>query len=135
MAYKAWERMAKILVVEDSPDTRQMMTDLLENLGHSVSEARDGLEGVRVALSERPDLILLDLMMPTASGDSALSFMRGTPGLTDIPIMVVSAHPDVEQIATRLGADGWLAKPIMFDELRRRINEMLAQSSASSSSA
>ncbi|MCE7948733.1 MAG: response regulator [Chloroflexi bacterium CFX4] len=135
LAYKAWERMAKILVVEDSPDTRQMMTDLLENLGHSVSEARDGLEGVRVALSERPDLILLDLMMPTASGDSALSFMRGTPGLTDIPIMVVSAHPDVEQIATRLGADGWLAKPIMFDELRRRINEMLAQSSASSSSA
>jgi CheY-like chemotaxis protein len=127
--------MAKILVVEDSPDTRQMMTDLLENLGHSVSEARDGLEGVRVALSERPDLILLDLMMPTASGDSALSFMRGTPGLTDIPIMVVSAHPDVEQIATRLGANGWLAKPIMFDELRRRINEMLAQSSASSSSA
>ena len=127
--------MAKILVVEDSPDTRQMMTDLLENLGHSVSEARDGLEGVRVALSERPDLILLDLMMPTASGDSALSFMRGTPGLTEIPIMVVSAHPDVEQIATRLGADGWLAKPIMFDELRRRINDMLAQSSASSSSA
>lgn len=127
--------MAKILVVEDSPDTRQMMTDLLENLGHSVSEARDGLEGVRIALSERPDLILLDLMMPTASGDSALSFMRGTPGLTEIPIMVVSAHPDVEQIATRLGANGWLAKPIMFDELRRRINEMLAQSSASSSSA
>ncbi len=127
--------MVKILVVEDSPDTRQMMTDLLENLGHSVSEARDGLEGVRIALSERPDLILLDLMMPTASGDSALSFMRGTPGLTEIPIMVVSAHPDVEQIATRLGANGWLAKPIMFDELRRRINEMLAQSSASSSSA
>lgn len=97
-------------------------------------EACDGLEGVRVALSDRPDLILLDLMMPTASGDSALSFMRGTPSLNDIPIVVVSAHPDVEQIATQLGADSWLAKPIKYDELRRCINQMLSQSSASSSS-
>lgn len=126
--------MAKILVVEDIPDTRQMMVDLLENLGHAVIEACDGLEGVRVALSDRPDLILLDLMMPTASGDSALSFMRGTPSLNDIPIVVVSAHPDVEQIATQLGADSWLAKPIKYDELRRCINQMLSQSSASSSS-
>jgi len=126
--------MAKILVVEDVPDTRQMMVDLLENLGHVVSQARDGVECVRVALTDRPDLILLDLMMPTASGDSALSFIRGTPGLSDIPIIVVSAHPDVEQIATQLGANAWLAKPVMYNELRRRINEVLSQASASSNS-
>jgi CheY-like chemotaxis protein len=125
--------MAKILVVEDIPDTRQMMVDLLENLGHVVSQARDGVDGVRVALTDRPDLILLDLMMPTASGDSALSFMRGTPDLSSIPIIVVSAHPDVEQIATQLGADAWLAKPVMYDELRRCINKVLSQASASSS--
>jgi CheY-like chemotaxis protein len=124
--------MAKILVVEDIPDTRQMMVDLLENLGHVVSQARDGVEGVRVALTDRPDLILLDLMMPTASGDSALSFMRGTPALSDIPIIVISAHPDVEQIATQLGANAWLAKPVMYNELRRCINEVLSQASASS---
>jgi len=126
--------MAKILVVEDVPDTRQMMVDLLENLGHVVSQARDGVEGVRVALTDRPDLILLDLMMPTASGDSALSFMRGTPALSDIPIIVISAHPDVEQIATQLGANAWLAKPVMYDELRRCINKVLSQASASSNS-
>jgi CheY-like chemotaxis protein len=125
--------MAKILVVEDIPDTRQMMVDLLENLGHVVSQARDGVEGVRVAITDRPDLILLDLMMPTASGDSALSFMRGTPDLSSIPIIVVSAHPDVEQIATQLGANAWLAKPVMYDELRRCINKVLSQASASSS--
>ena len=124
--------MAKILVVEDIPDTRQMMVDLLENLGHVVSQARDGVEGVRVALTDRPDLILLDLMMPTASGDSALSFMRGTPALSDIPIIVISAHPDVEQIATQLGANAWLTKPVMYNELRRCINEVLSQTSASS---
>jgi CheY-like chemotaxis protein len=126
--------MAKILVVEDIPDTRQMMVDLLENLGHVVSQARDGVEGVRVAITDRPDLILLDLMMPTASGDSALSFMRGTPDLSSIPIIVVSAHPDVEQIATQLGANAWLAKPVMYDELRRCINKVLSQASASSNS-
>jgi CheY-like chemotaxis protein len=124
--------MAKILVVEDIPDTRQMMVDLLENLGHVVSQARDGVEGVRVAITDRPDLILLDLMMPTASGDSALSFMRGTPDLSSIPIIVVSAHPDVEQIATQLGANAWLTKPVMYNELRRCINEVLSQTSASS---
>jgi CheY-like chemotaxis protein len=126
--------MAKILVVEDIPDTRQMMVDLLENLGHAVLQARDGVEGVRIAITDRPDLILLDLMMPAASGDSALSFMRGTPALSNIPIIVISAHPDVEQIATQLGADAWLAKPVMYDELRRRINEVLSQASASSNS-
>ncbi|PJF35468.1 MAG: response regulator [Candidatus Thermofonsia Clade 1 bacterium] len=125
--------MAKILVVEDIPDTRQMMVDLLENLGHTALEAQDGLDGVRVALSDRPDLILLDLMMPTASGDSALSFMRGTPELANIPIIVVSAHPDIELIATQLGANAWLSKPVIYDDLRRLINEILSQASASSS--
>lgn len=117
--------MATILVVEDSVDTRQMMTDLLESIGHNVLEAADGLEGVRAALSQRPDLIILDLMMPIASGDTTLTFMRGTPGLTDIPILVVSAHADVERIARNGGADSWLSKPVSLEELRRRIDSLL----------
>lgn len=118
--------MAKILVVEDSADMRQLMHDLLESLGHTVIEAPDGLEGVKQALSNPPDLIIMDLMMPNAAGDTTLRFMRGTPGLGNIPVLVVSAHTDVAQIAKQVGADSWMAKPVSIDELSRRINDMLS---------
>lgn len=117
--------MAKILVVEDSADMRQLMHDLLGALGHVVIEAADGLEGVKVALTARPDLIIMDLMMPAAAGDTALQFMRGTPELADIPVMVVSAHADVARISRQMGADSWMAKPVSMDDLGKRINEML----------
>lgn len=118
--------MAKILVVEDSQDMRQLLQDLLETLGHDVIEAADGLQGVRAAISAPPDLIIMDLMMPNAAGDTTLQFMRGTPGLQKIPVLVVSAHADVAQIARQVGADSWMAKPVSLEELGKRINAMLA---------
>ncbi len=118
--------MAEVLVVEDSVDARQLLRDLLEGLGHHVTDATDGVECVRLALTNRPDLIVLDLMMPAASGDSALIFMRGTPELADIPILVVSAHADVARIATSHGADDWIAKPVSIDLLSQKIKTILA---------
>jgi CheY-like chemotaxis protein len=123
---KGVKRMAQVLVVEDSIDARQLLRDLLEGLGHHVTDANDGLECVKLALTNRPDLIVLDLMMPAASGDSALVFMRGTPELADIPILVVSAHSDVARIATHLGANDWIAKPVKIDELSQKITTILA---------
>jgi CheY-like chemotaxis protein len=117
---------AKILIVEDSVDMRQMLRDLLEAMDHQVSEAVDGLEGVKAALTQMPDLIIMDLMMPSAGGDSTMRFMRGTPGLEKIPVLVVSAHADVAHIAKQLGAESWLAKPIRIEELSNRINSLLA---------
>jgi DNA-binding response OmpR family regulator len=70
-------------------------------------------------------------MMPTASGDSALRFMRGTPGLETIPILVVSAHPDIARIATQNGATGWVAKPVRIDELTNKITALLEMGSHS----
>lgn len=118
--------MANVLVVEDSADARLLLRDLLEGLHHNVTEAEDGLEAVKIALTNRPDLIVLDLMMPTASGDSALRFMRGTPELKDLPVLVVSAHPDVAWIAKQNGADAWVAKPITIKELSQKIEAVLA---------
>jgi len=118
--------MALILVVEDSADMRQLMHDLLESMGHTVLEAIDGLEGVKNAISQRPDLIIMDLMMPNAAGDTTMRFMRGTPELAKIPILVVSAHADVANIARSVGADSWMAKPVSIEELTKRINSMLA---------
>ena len=117
--------MAKILVVEDSADMRMLLTDLLESLGHTVLEAIDGLDGVKSALTQKPDLIIMDLMMPNAAGDTTLRFMRGTPELKAIPVLVVSAHADVAAIARSVGADSWMAKPVSIEELKKRINSML----------
>jgi CheY-like chemotaxis protein len=118
--------MANVLVTEDSADARQLLRDLLEGLGHNVIEAEDGLEGVKIAMTHRPDLIILDLMMPAASGDSALQFMRGTPELANIPVLIVSAHPDVARIAKQHAADGWASKPISIGELSEKIETILA---------
>ncbi|MCC7449164.1 MAG: response regulator [Anaerolineae bacterium] len=117
--------MANVLVAEDSPDARQLMRDLLEGLNHNVAEANDGLEAVKIALTSHPDLIIMDLMMPAASGDSAIKFMRGMPELKDIPVLVVSAHPDVAHISKANGADDWVAKPISIRELAAKINNLI----------
>lgn len=119
--------MANILVAEDHADARQLMRDVLEGMGHTVLEAEDGLQGVKLALSNPLDLIILDLMMPAASGDSALRFMRGTPGLEQMPILVVSAHPDIARIARENGATGYVPKPVSISELSRKIDELLSQ--------
>ncbi|MEP7289247.1 MAG: response regulator [Chloroflexota bacterium] len=118
--------MATILVTEDHADARLLFRDVLEGMGYDVIEAADGLEGVKLALTHKLDLIILDLMMPAASGDSALRFMRGTPGLETIPILVVSAHPDIAKIAAQNGATSWVAKPIRIDELCNKVESLLA---------
>ncbi len=119
--------MARILVIEDAEDVRQLMVDLLEAMNHSVVEVADGLSGVKAALTEHPDLIMLDLMMPVASGESALQFLRGTPELAQIPVLIVSAHSDIQRIAVRLGADAWLSKPVEMRDLRNKIEQLLAK--------
>ena len=127
--------MANILVAEDHADARQLMRDILEGMGHNVYEAEDGLQSVKLALTNPLDLIILDLMMPAASGDSALRFMRGTPGLENMPILVVSAHPDVARIARENGATGYVSKPVSISELSRKIDDLLAQSQSNPPSA
>jgi two-component system cell cycle response regulator DivK len=118
--------MSKILVVEDSSDMRLIMNDILGSLGHEVVEAVDGLDGVRAALRTHPDLIILDLMMPMVHGGSFLHYKHNTPGLEHIPVLVVSAHSDYEELARSHGADGWLQKPVRISDLNEQITRLLA---------
>jgi CheY-like chemotaxis protein len=117
--------MATILVVDDNTDMRQIMRDMLVALGHRVVDAPDGLEGVRLALANEPDLILLDLMMPIVAGTSMLQIKHSIPAIAMIPVLVISAHSDASSIARDYGADAWLAKPVRIADLQRMINTML----------
>lgn len=116
--------MAKILIIEDADELRDMMTTLVERMGYEVIVAADGLEGVKMAKSDQPDLIILDLMMPVASGDLTLGYIRSTEGMKDVPVVVVSAHPSARSIAEKLEAY-CIEKPFGFPELKKLIDRIL----------
>ncbi|MEO8349126.1 MAG: response regulator, partial [Acidobacteriota bacterium] len=106
--------MARILVVEDSPDIRVLIRMLLEAAGHEVSTASDGRAGVEAVRAERPDLVLMDLSLPVLSGWEAAREIKEDPDISSIPIVAVTAHAmhgDRER-ALAAGCDGFIPKPI-----------------------
>ena len=82
----------RILVVEDQEDNRRIVRDLLESVGWRLIEAGDGEEGVRLARSERPDLILMDIQLPVLDGYEATRRIKADPELRAIPIVVVTSY-------------------------------------------
>ena len=107
------------LVVEDFEDSRFMMRRLLEMAGYSVLEASDGEQAVKMAVEERPVLILMDLSLPKLDGLSATRQIRQKKGLKKIPIVAVSAHdsPESRTEALDAGCNEYVTKPIDFDHL------------------
>jgi CheY-like chemotaxis protein len=119
--------MTTVLVIDDTDEMRDMIRMFLSRLGFEVLEATNGLDGIKMAKAHRPALILLDLMMPVAQGDFALGFLRATPEISDIPVIVTSAHPNARLIAQQLGANACLPKPFNMIELRDQMQAMLGQ--------
>jgi signal transduction histidine kinase/DNA-binding response OmpR family regulator len=117
----------RLLVVDDNPDNRDLLRDLLLPLGFEIETAGDGREAVRLAQIVRPDLILMDLKMPVMDGHEATRLMRLIEPLKDAPIIAVSANNAEEARATsRLaGADDFVSKPIESDELLGAIGRAL----------
>ena len=115
--------MAKtILIVEDEEAVRELEKFILEQQGYEVMEARDGLEGLTKAEFKRPDIILLDLMMPDVSGGRMFDEMRRHPATSGIPIVVVTGKPDAHQIFDeQIGPDNVIMKPFEADTLLARI--------------
>jgi CheY-like chemotaxis protein len=106
--------MARILVVEDSPDIRVLIRMLLEAAGHEVSTAPDGRAGVEAVRAQRPELVLMDLSLPVLSGWEATKEIKEDPDIASIPIVAVTAHAmhgDRER-ALAAGCDGFILKPI-----------------------
>ena len=119
----------RILVVEDTEDNRQIIRDLLSSVGYELIEAADGAEGVAMAQSHHPDLILMDIQLPGMDGYEATRQIRATPELAKVPIIAVTSYAlSGDEAKTRAaGCDGYVAKPFSPRQLLAKIREFLPQ--------
>jgi two-component system cell cycle response regulator DivK len=117
----------RILVVEDTEDNRQIMRDLLSSAGYDLVEAQDGAEGVAMAKSQRPDLILMDIQLPVLDGYEATRRIKADPALSHIPVIAVTSYAlSGDEAKTRAaGCDGYVAKPFSPRQLLQKVREYL----------
>src|SRR6185369_5468539 len=120
-------RKAKILVVDDTPANVKLLADLLAVKGYDVVTAANGEEGLKRLAADRPDLVLLDIMMPGMNGYEVCRAIRSDPAHGVLPVvMVTSLDPTQERIkGLDAGADDFLTKPINQPELLARVKSLL----------
>jgi CheY-like chemotaxis protein len=121
--------MAKILVVEDNPEIRDLIARRLQRKGYAVVVAEDGEKGLRMAKAEQPDLVLMDMELPVVAGWEATRRIKGDPQTKAIPVVAITAHATSgdRELGFQSGADGFLHKPIDFDKLFERIESLLKE--------
>jgi pilus assembly protein CpaE len=119
----------KILVVDDHRETLDLVTAILSNRGYQVVGAQSGKDGLILAETERPDLVVLDLMMPEVDGYYVCRQLRVDPKFASVPIIIFTAKSEVRDklMAFQAGADDFLAKPTDPAELAQRIEVLLAR--------
>ncbi len=106
--------MNKILLMEDDAYEARLVIRVLEREGYSIIHAPDGESGLRMAMEEKPDLILLDLGLPDLDGQTVAALLKTLPGLAQVPLVAVTAWPPdtARQMAQAYGCDGYISKPI-----------------------
>ena len=120
--------MKRVLVVEDDGDIRRLLADLLAHEGYTVDQARQGNEALAAMARHRPDVIVLDLMMPVMDGWSFVETLRTRTSWSRTPIVVISAVPRLEVEGQRLGVAVWLPKPFDIDELVGHVRTLASNS-------
>lgn len=108
--------MKRILVADDEPTIRSLVAEILSENGYSVVLAQSGSEALRMISTEKPDAVLLDMMMPDINGWAVLEACRKAPPEVSLPIVVMSTVVAPDE-AKRLGAQGCLPKPFDIDEM------------------
>jgi len=121
--------MTKILYVEDNDDNVYMLRGRLTRAGFEVAVAGDGEQGVAMAASEAPDLIVMDLRLPVLDGWEATRRLKGAPDTRPIPIIALSAHAMEGDRAKAIaaGCDDYDTKPVDFSRLLEKIRTLLAK--------
>jgi DNA-binding response OmpR family regulator len=119
-----------ILIIEDEPGFRRTYSDLFKHHGHSVLEAGNGLEGLHMARSKKPDLVLLDLVLPELSGYELLEKLRKDPATKGLPVIIFSVlgeQTDIQK-ALDLGANDYIIKGFYSPgEVLQKIGSFLAR--------
>ncbi|MCH2515274.1 MAG: response regulator [Dehalococcoidia bacterium] len=120
--------MARILIVDDSPDVRLALATILEDTGHEIVEAEDGDQVFDLAVAQNPDLVLLDVMMPRVNGFDALATLKADTRTNPIPVIMVTAkgRPEDMAMARSLGAVEYITKPWADGDVELRVDWALA---------
>jgi DNA-binding response OmpR family regulator len=120
--------MATILVCDDKEGVRSLIRHEMEEEGHVVIEAENGIEVLALASQTRPDLVILDLVLPGRSGLEVLQSLRRQEALATVPVLLLTGARIIadEETAASFGADAFLPKPFERTELRRTVRELLA---------
>jgi CheY-like chemotaxis protein len=115
--------MAKILVVDDDALIRSVLKDALEEAGYTVVLAENGHGAITRARADRPDCILMDIMMPDLDGYDACTVIKADPTIAAIPVYLISATQDLRVVdrAEHVGAAGILPKPVPIEELLQTV--------------
>jgi CheY-like chemotaxis protein len=119
----------RILIVDDDIYNLQLMHYVLHTHGYELCQAENGAQALEILQQERPDLIILDYMMPAVDGIELSQRLRTIPGLRSVPVLIITAYQDgFNHIpVSTLGINGFLAKPIVPRELITRVESLLAE--------
>jgi CheY-like chemotaxis protein len=117
----------KLLYIEDDAESREMMADILNQHGFKFLGASRGLEGIRVATREKPDLILLDISLPDMDGYEVTTLIKSIKSLENIPIIALSVDTEdkARERILSAGCEGFISKPIDISEFLQSIEEYL----------
>lgn len=121
--------MARILVADDDVDIRELVEFKLSSMGHEIVAVGDGAAAVKACKAQKPDLAVLDVMMPGVSGLDAIREIRADPALADLPVILLTARAQESDVETGFdsGADDYITKPFSPRELALRVETLLAK--------